>query len=123
MRDMLNVVYNRLPAMPQCVRNCTRFDPVTATVIAVAAVASAGATAYSANQEAKSAKKAAEAQKEVGLKQIEASLEVPKLATEAARAKLKAKQAGATQTILTAPGGMAGTDANVNQPTILGVPQ
>lgn len=92
------------------------------TAIMIAAGAVAAATAYSATTQASAAKKAAAAQENVGLKQIEASLKAPQLAADAAKAKLKAKQASASQTILTAPGGMGETAANVNQPTILGVP-
>jgi hypothetical protein len=98
------------------------YDPVTAAiVIGVSATAAAGATAYSAHQESSAAKKAAEAQERVGMANIEASLKAPQLAADAAKAKLKAKQASATQTILTAPGGLASTDDNVNQKSILGV--
>ena len=91
------------------------------TAIIVGSLAAAGAAAYSAKTQATAAKKAAEAQKDVGLKQIEASLQAPQLAKDAAQAKLKAKQASATQTILTAPGGMASSDVNTNQKSILGV--
>ena len=93
-----------------------------AAIMTLAAVAAAGtgATVYSAKQESKAAKKAAEAQERVGMANIEASLKAPQLAADAAKAKLKAKQASATQTILTAPGGMQTTDENVNK-TILGV--
>lgn len=87
----------------------------------IAAVVAAGATAYSAQQQSKASKKAAEAQEKVGMAQIEASLKAPQLAADTAKAKLKAKQASATQSILTAPGGLAEVDANVNQKTILGV--
>lgn len=97
------------------------YDPVTATIIAVGMVAGAGATAYSANKESSAAKKAAEAQERVGMANIEASLKAPQLAADAAKAKLKAKQASATQTILTAPGGMVEADANTNKASILGV--
>lgn len=91
------------------------------TAIIIGATAMAAATAYSAQQQSSAAKKAASAQENVGMKQIEAALKAPELAAEAAKAKLKAKQASTTQTILTAPGGMQSTDANVNQPSILGV--
>jgi ribosomal protein S11 len=92
------------------------------TAIILGAAAVAGATAYSANVQSKAAKTAASMQKEVGLKQIEASLRAPELAAEAAKAKLKAKQASATQSILTAPGGLAQmADENINQKSILGV--
>jgi len=87
----------------------------------IAAVIAGGATAYSANQESKAAKKAAEAQERVGMANIEASLKAPKLAADAARAKLRAKQASATQSILTAPGGLAPSEDNVNTRSILGV--
>ena len=99
------------------------YHPVTATVIAigVAGTAAAGATAYSAHKEAGAAKKAAEAQERVGMAQIEASLKAPQLAADAAKAKLRAKQASATQTILTAPGGLTSTEDNTNQKSILGV--
>lgn len=90
------------------------------TALIIGAAALAGATAYSANKESKAAKKAAEAQEKVGMAQIEASLKAPQLAADAAKAKLKAKQASATQSILTAPGGLAQTDENVNK-SILGV--
>lgn len=93
----------------------------TAVVLAAGAVAAAGVNAYSAQRQSTAAKKAAEAQKEVGMRQIEASLQAPQLAADAAKAKLKAKQASATQSILTAPGGMAEVDPNVNQRSILGV--
>lgn len=95
------------------------YDPVT-TAIVIAGVAGAGATAYSAQKEATAAKKAAEAQEKVGMAQIEASLKAPQLAAESAKAKLKAKQASATQSILTAPGGLQQTEENVNK-SILGV--
>ena len=88
--------------------------------IAVAAIAYAGSAAYSSNRESSAAKKAAEAQERVGMANIEASLKAPQLAADAAKAKLKAKQASATQTILTAPGGMQSTDDNINK-SILGV--
>lgn len=91
------------------------------TAIIIGATAMAAATAYSAKQQSSAAKKAASAQEAVGMKQIEAALKAPELAAETAKAKLKAKQASATKTILTAPGGMQSTDANVNQPSILGV--
>jgi ribosomal protein S11 len=98
---------------------------ITTTVVlgtlAAAAVATAGVQAYSAQKQSTAAKKAAEAQERVGMAQIEASLKAPQLAAQAAKDKLKAKQASATQTILTAPGGMTETDANVNQKSILGV--
>ena len=92
-------------------------------VLAVAAIAAAGASAYSANREASASKKAAEAQERVGMAQIDASLKAPQLAADAAKAKLKAKQASNTQTILTSPGGMTGSEdvANVNTKSILGV--
>jgi hypothetical protein len=93
-----------------------------AIILASAVAATAGATAYSAKQESKAAKKAAEAQERVGMAQIEASLKAPQLAAEAAKNKLKAKQASATQSILTAPGGLAqAADENINQKSILGV--
>jgi len=93
---------------------------VTAAIILGTALA--GATAYSASKQASAAKKAAEAQERVGMAQIDASLKAPQLAADAARAKLKAKQASATQSILTAPGGLAPTDqASVNMKSILGV--
>ncbi len=92
-----------------------------ALILGGAMVAGAGATAYSAQKQATSAKKAAEAQERVGMANIEASLKAPQLAADAAKAKLKAKQAGATQTILTAPGGLQTTDENVNTKSILGV--
>jgi hypothetical protein len=92
-------------------------------VVAAIALGTAGAAAsvISSSQQASSAKKAAEAQQAVGMAQIEASLKAPQLATDAANAKLKAKQASSTQTILTAPGGLKSTEGNTNQPTILGV--
>lgn len=93
----------------------------TATAIVIAGALYAGSTAYSAAKESSAAKKAAEAQKEVGLKQIEASLKGPELAAQAAQDKLRAKQASKTQSILTAPGGLASTSDNTNMPTILGV--
>ena len=92
----------------------------TALILGAAAVAAAGATAYSAKSQSTAAKKAAEAQERVGMANIEASLKAPQLAADSAKAKLKAKQASATQTILTAPGGMQAEDANVNR-SILGV--
>jgi hypothetical protein len=99
------------------------YDPVTAAiVIGVSATAAAGATAYSAHEEGKAAKKATEAQERVGMANIEASLRAPQLAADAAKAKLKAKQASVTQSILTSPSGLApaeGGDANVK--SILGV--
>lgn len=94
----------------------------TALTLGAIAAVGAGATMYSANKESSAAKKAAEAQERVGMAQIEASLKAPQLAAEAAKAKLKAKQASATQSILTAPGGLAQTaDENINNKTILGV--
>lgn len=95
------------------------YDPVTAAIV-IAGVGM-GATAYSASKESSAAKKAAEAQERVGMAQIEASLKAPQLAAEAAKAKLKAKQASATQSILTAPGGLQAAEDNVNQRSILGV--
>lgn len=92
----------------------------TAIALAVGAAAIGGATAYSASKESSAAKKAAEAQKAVGLAQIEAPLKAEQAAADAAKARLKLKQASASNTILTAPGGL--TDAaNTNQKTILGV--
>ena len=100
------------------------YEPISATTLIVAALGSAaimgGAQAYSAAKESSAAKKAAEAQKEVGLKQIEASLKGPQLAADAAQAKLRAKQASKTQSILTPPGGMQASD-NTNLTSILGV--
>jgi ribosomal protein S11 len=99
-------------------------DPVTAAaiVIGVGATGAAGAAAYSAHEQSSAAKKAAEAQERVGMAQIEASLKAPQLAAETARTKLKAKQAGATQSILTAPGGLGTTEqASTNVKSILGV--
>jgi hypothetical protein len=94
----------------------------TALILGAAAVAAAGATAYSAHEEGKAAKKAAEAQERVGMANIEASLKAPQLAADAAKAKLKAKQASATQSILTAPSGLASAEGeNTNQKSILGV--
>lgn len=116
MRDLQSI--NILPACGSLTRKSMCFDPVSLTI---AAVTTAAATAYSASTQASAAKKAASAQENVGMKQIEAALKAPELAAETAKAKLKAKQASATQTILTAPGGMQSTDANVNQPSILGV--
>ena len=90
--------------------------------LAAAAAASAGSSAYSASKESSAAKKASEAQERVGMAQIEASLKAPQLAADAAKAKLRAKQASATQSILTAPGGLAQVaDENINQKSILGV--
>jgi ribosomal protein S11 len=100
------------------------YDPISGTALVVAALGSAaiagGAQAYSASKQSTAAKKAAEAQERVGMANIEASLKAPQLAADAASKKLKAKQASATQTILTAPGGMQAEDANVNR-SILGV--
>jgi ribosomal protein S11 len=96
-------------------------DPVTLGLLG-AAVIFGGATAYSSKAESTAAKKAASAQERVGMAQIEASLKAPKLASDAAKAKLKSKQASATQSILTAPGGLAQVaDENINQKSILGV--
>ena len=92
-----------------------------ALILGAAAVAAAGAQTYSAQKQSTVAKKASEAQERVGMAQIEASLKAPQLAAEAAKSKFKLKQASATQTILTAPGGLQSTDANVNQSSILGV--
>lgn len=94
--------------------------PIVVAALALGATAAAG-TAIAGAQQASSAKKAAEAQQAVGMAQIEASLKAPQLASDAANAKLKAKQASATQTILTAPGGLKAAEGNTNQPTILGV--
>jgi ribosomal protein S11 len=91
------------------------------TAIIIGATAMAAATAYSADRQASAAKKAAAAQEKVGMANIEAALKAPQLAADAAKSKLKAKQASATQTILTAPGGMQTTEENVNQKSILGV--
>ena len=94
----------------------------TALTIGAVAATAAAATAYSANVQSKAAKTAASMQKEVGLKQIEASLRAPQLAAEAAKAKLKSKQASATQSILTSPGGLAQVaEENINNKSILGV--
>jgi hypothetical protein len=96
------------------------FDPVTAAiVIGMGAAAAGGATAYSARQESKAAKKAAEAQERVGMAQIEQASASERLAESAARAKLKARQAGQTSTILTSPIGVEGE--NVRTTNILGV--
>lgn len=92
-----------------------------AAIPIVAAVIGAGAQAYSAREESKAAKKAAEAQERVGMAQIEASLKAPQLAADAAKAKLKAKQASSTQSILTAPGGVLTESDNTNTKSILGV--
>lgn len=89
--------------------------------VVVAAVIAAGASVYSAEKNSNATKKAAESQERVGMAQVEASLKAPQLAAEAAKAKLKAKQASNTQTILTPPGGMQTADANINQKSILGV--
>ena len=91
-----------------------------ALILGGAVLAGAGATAYSAQSQSTAAKKAAEAQERVGMANIEASLKAPQLAADAAAKKLQAQQASATQTILTAPGGMQATDDNINK-TILGV--
>jgi hypothetical protein len=100
------------------------YDPVSLTIAAVslatAGIATAGAQAYSAQKQSTVAKKAAEAQERVGMANIEASLKAPQLAADAAKAKLKAKQASNTQTILTAPGAMQEAEANTNR-AILGV--
>lgn len=93
---------------------------IAAASVAAAGVATAGAQAYSAQKESTAAKKAAESQERVGMANIEASLKAPQLAADAAKAKLKAKQASATQTILTAPGGMADAVTDTNK-SILGV--
>jgi hypothetical protein len=92
----------------------------TALVLAAGAVAAAGVNAYAAQKQSTVAKKAAEAQERVGMANIEASLKSPQLAADAAKAKLKAKQASNTQTILTAPGAMQEAEANTNR-AILGV--
>lgn len=86
----------------------------------VSAVAYSGATVYSAAKESSAAKKAAEAQKELGLKQLEAAKESETLSAQTARDKLRAKQAGRTQSILTPPGGLLGA-GDTNLPGILGV--
>jgi hypothetical protein len=99
------------------------FEPISTTTAIVAmsaaAAATAGATAYSARQESKSAKKAAEAQERVGMAQIEQASASERLAESAAKAKLKARQAGQTSTILTSPIGIEGE--NVRTTNILGV--
>jgi len=99
---------------------------ITASTLLIGAAilggTAAAATAYSATKESNAAKKAAEAQERVGMAQIEASLKAPQLAADAAKAKLKSKQASATQSILTAPGGLASVaDENINSKSILGV--
>lgn len=98
------------------------FEPISTSALialSVAAGATAGATAYSARQESKAAKKAAEAQERVGMAQIEQASESERLAESAARAKLKARQAGQTSTILTSPIGVE--NENVRTTNILGV--
>jgi hypothetical protein len=102
------------------------FEPVSTTAliigglgVAAAGAATAGATAYSARQESKAAKKAAEAQERVGMAQIEQASASERLAESAAKAKLKARQAGQTSTILTSPIGIEGE--NVRTTNILGV--
>jgi ribosomal protein S11 len=96
-------------------------DPVTIGIIG-AAVIGGTATAYSSHEESKAAKKAAEAQERVGMANIEASLRAPQLAADAAKARLKAKQASVTQSILTSPSGLAPAEGeNTNQKSILGV--
>jgi hypothetical protein len=96
-------------------------DPVTIGLLG-AAIIGGTATAYSSNVSSKSAKTAADIQARAMEKQTEASLLGPRLAAEAARAKMKAKQASVTQTILTAPSGLAPVEGeNTNQKSILGV--
>lgn len=78
-----------------------------AAILAGAAIAGGvGTSMYSASQESKAAKKAAEAQKQVSLAQIEAAAKSEETALDKARTKLKARQAGRTETILTSPMGM-----------------
>jgi len=102
------------------------FEPISTSAIIAMSVAAgtigaatAGATAYSARQESKAARKAAEAQERVGMAQIEQASASERLAESAARAKLKARQAGQTSTILTSPIGVQ--NENVRTTNILGV--
>ena len=88
-----------------------------AVALGIGMIGMAAATIYTARQESKSAKKAAEAQQAVGLAQIQAPIDAEKAAAEAAKAKLKLKQASKSQTILSGPM----ESVNANMPSILGV--
>ena len=86
---------------------------------AIAAIAMGASTTYSASAEKTAAKKATEAQERVSMAQIEAPIKAEELSAEAAKAKLKLRQASKSDTILTSPMGVG--DETTTQKTLLGV--
>ena len=86
------------------------YDPVTLTLIAVAAMA--GSTAYSAHEERKAAEDATEAQLQISKDQIQATKDQEILAQDTATKKTKLAQAKQSKTILSAPNTLDEVDTN-----------